>query len=231
MRQLKIICFFSFAIICFLASTVFSIDVVDVHDKRMDANYSMVGVRLGVWADQGGDLTIADDNINADFPDVSFFSEVFYAHRFTSMIMGELSLGVGSRGEATIVRDNDQYIGTINIYPLLLQAKLTPLSGKSRSFHPYITAGGGVVFGRYSPQIIRSADPYYDRYFVEKTETDFLLTIGGGLDLAVNEQFGLNFSVKYYPIKFTNGLTGVKDYSGVSFAIGFSYHIFDKDKI
>lgn len=197
-----------------------------VHDRRLDADYSMVGIRLGAWSDQGGGVVINDNDISADLPGTSFFSELFYDHRFTPAIMGEFSLGVGSRGEATIRRFDDEYIGNINLYPLLVQLKFTPLSGKMLSFHPYLTAGGGVVFGRYSPQIIRSLDPYYDQYFVEKTEADFLATVGGGIDLALAEQFGLNVSVKYYPIKFTDGLAGVKDYTGLSIAVGFAYHVF-----
>jgi len=214
----------------FAISPVSALDKEVVHERRLDADYSMVGVRLGIWSDQGGNIIINDNDIDADFPSTSFFSELFYAHRFTPAVMGELSLGVGSRGEATIRWFDDEYIGNINLYPLLVQLKVTPLSGKTLSFHPYVTVGGGVVFGRYTPQVIRSLDPYYDQYFIEKTETDFLATVGGGVDLAVAEQFGLNLSVKYYPITFTDGLAGVKDYSGLSVGIGFSYHVFKHAK-
>lgn len=197
----------------------------------MDADYSMVGVRLGAYSDQGDGSTVeTTDDVKADLPSTGFFSELFYAHRFTPAFMGEISLGIGSRGEATIQHGDDQYIGTINLYPLLLQAKFTPFSGHTRTFHPYITGGGGFVFGRHNTEFIRSVDPFYDSYFAEKTEIDLIWTVGGGVDLAVNEQFGLNFSVKYYPIEFKDGLAGIKDYSGISFGVGFSYHLFKNSK-
>ncbi len=219
-------------IFCFcLSAGVSALDKEEYQDRRQEARYSMLGLRLGAWADQGdGEVIPTEDEISADFPSTSFFTEIFYDHRFSPFLMGEISLGVGSRGEATITHAGDDYIGTITLYPLLLQVKLSPFSGKSLSFHPYITGGGGLVFGRHNTQFIRSQDNFYDQYFAEKTEIAFVPTFGGGIDLALNEQFGLNLSVKYYPISFSDGLAGVEDYSGLSIAVGFSYHVYKKKK-
>ena len=110
----------------------------------------------------------------------------------------------------------------------MVQIKYSFLSGRSLKFHPYLIAGGGFVFGRFNPEIIRSLDPFYDRYFTDKTETDFTGIFGGGVDLAINEMFGFNLSAKYCPIKFSNALAGLKDYSGISIVLGFNYHLFKK---
>ncbi len=200
------------------------------HDKRLEAEYSMIGVRLGTWVDQGGGVTIPDPDIEADLPDAGFFTEIFYCHRFARTLMTEISLGIASRGEAEVLHFDDRYIGTINLYPVMVQLKFSPLSGLSRVYQPYILGGAGFVFGRHNSQIIRSDDPYYDPYFADRTETDFVGVFGGGMDFAVSEQFGLNLSAKYYSIKFKNGLAGVKDNTGISINFGFSYHLFKKNK-
>ncbi|MFH1701643.1 MAG: hypothetical protein ABIE07_13780 [Candidatus Zixiibacteriota bacterium] len=200
------------------------------HDKRFEAEYSMIGARLGTWVDQGGEVEINDPNIKADLPDAGFFTEIFYCHRFARTLMTEISMGIASRGEAVILHLGERYIGTINMYPVMVQLKFSPLSGRNRVYHPYILGGAGFVFGRHNSQIIQSQYQYYNSAFAERTETDFVGVFGGGMDFAVSEQFGLNLSAKYYSIEFKKGLAGVKDNTGISITFGFSYHLFKKSK-
>jgi len=213
----------------FLTTGIWALDKETVIDRRDDGRYSLIGVKLGGWSNQSDDVAI-DPLVAADMPETGFFTEVFYDHRFTPAILAEFSLGAISRGEARISRYDDEYIGPLNLYPFLVMIKVSPLSGRNRSLHPFLVAGGGFVFGRQSVEIIRSADPFYDRYFVEKTQTDFTWSAGGGIDFAVAEQFGITVGAKYMPVAFSNGLAGIKDYSGFSIALGFSYHLYKKEK-
>lgn len=226
----KVLVLTAIAVLLTISNTT-ALDKETTRDRRLDAKYSMVGVRLGAWVDQGDANVIeTGDEIDADLPGTGFFSELFYAHRFTPALMGEISLGVAGRGEATIKHGDDEYIGTINLYPLLFQVKLNTLAGRSRILHPYFTGGGGFVFGRHNTEFIRSVDPFYDSYFAEKTEIDIVWTVGAGIDIAATEQFGLNLSVKYCPITFSDGLAGIDNYSGYSIAVGFSYHVYKNKK-
>jgi len=197
-------------------------------DKLLAGNYSMIGLRLGLWADESNEKP-NDTTIDADFPSTSFFTEFFYDFRLMRMVMVELSMGIASRGDAVIRKADDKYIGSINLYPLLAQLKISPLSGRSRTVCPYILGGGGVVWGRQNIDYITSADPYYNPGRVNNTETAFIGVVGGGVDFALSEQIGLNFSAKYLPISFRGSLAGVKEYTGISFAVGVAYYLHKKE--
>lgn len=195
-------------------------------DKLAAAQYSMVGLRLGFWADMAESGNISDTTIDADLPDAGFYTEIFFDYRLAPPLFLELSMGIASRGDVVIEHNDDRYIGTLNLYPLLLQLKFSPLAGRTRSFHPFIVAGGGFVWGRQKIDIISfGPDPYYNPDIVGKTETDFIGVIGGGIDLALSEQLGLNMATKYHPVTFGNDLAGIRDYTGLAFSVGISYFL------
>jgi hypothetical protein len=197
-------------------------------DRLMAADYSMVGLRLGAWIAQTAAPKVTDVSVDADMPDAGFYTELFLDYRLVPVLMLEFSMGIASRGDAVIRYADDRYIGTINLYPLLFQVKLAPLAGRVRSVSPFIIGGGGVVWGRQNTDFVSSADPFYNPDIVNKTESDFIGVIGGGVDIALAEQLGLNVTVKYHPITFGNPLAGVDKYSGTAVSVGVAYFLHKK---
>jgi len=190
------------------------------------ADYSMLGLRLGFWGDLTDQKPVEIESIDADLPDAGFYTELFFDYRIARPLFAEISLGIASRGDVVILNGDDRYIGTINLYPLLVQAKLAPLAGMTRNIQPFIVAGGGFVFGRQTIDIIDyGPDLYYNSDIISKTETDFMGVIGGGVDLAISEQLGLNLTAKYHPIKFGDALAGIREYSGISISVGVAYFL------
>jgi hypothetical protein len=198
-------------------------------DLLLDARYSMAGLRLGFWADMTDTQPIQDYNLEADLPNAGFYTEIYLDYRLIKPLFLEMSMGIASRGDVVIHYADDSYIGTIVLYPILMQLKFSPLEGRTRSIHPFVVAGGGFVWGRQSIDIISfGSDPYYNPDIVAKTETDFIGVVGGGFDLALSEQLGLTSAVKYMPIKFVNNLAGVREYTGMSISVGVSYYLHKK---
>lgn len=194
--------------------------------RLIEARYSMAGIRLGGWSDQGDDPS--NDSVSFDLSNTGFVTELFIDYRLTPAILGEISFGILSRGDVTIEQGNGRFVGPIVLYPVMLQFKFSPLSGKSEKFHPYLIGGGGVVFGKQNIDISFGNISYGEYLDAQKTVTDFSTTYGGGIDLALSDQIGLNFNVKYFPIRFGDELAGIKDYTGISFTIGAAYFLHKK---
>jgi len=197
-------------------------------DALLAAEYSMVGIRLGAWISNQGPQTVQDFTVETNMPDAGFYTELFLDYRLAPVVFLEGSLGIASRGDAVIEDPTGRYIGTINLYQALFQVKFSPLSGRSKKFLPFVVAGGGVAWGRQSIDFIVTYDYSYNPDITNRTEADFLPVIGGGIDFPVAEQIGLNVAVKYHPIKFSNVLAGVKDYSGTAVSMGVAYFFHKK---
>ena len=189
-------------------------------------DYHMAGIRLGAWIDQGGKTVNAD--INTDLSDVNFYTELYYDHRLFPTLFMEFSLGIASRGDAVVIRDDTRYIGTINVYTILIQGKYAPLAGRLGKWSPFILAGGGFAFGKHNVDVISGYIDYYDYYDAQKSEVDIMGVVGGGLDLALSRHIGLNLITKYHPIKFGEELAGVRDFSGLSVSVGLTYFLYKK---
>jgi hypothetical protein len=223
----KKIIFLILTVILFTAGSATVIaEETNTPDKLQDARYSMLGIRLGVWIDNN--QTVKNDSISADFPDASFYTEFFYDYRLTRILMAELSLGVVSRGDATFNISDDSYIGTINLYSILVQLKFSPLSGRTRSLHPFLVGGGGLVFGKHNTDVTLVTGSAWRPELVEDNETAFLGVFGGGVDIAISEQLGLTAVAKYYPIDFGDTLAEISDYSGLAISFGVAYYLHKK---
>lgn len=194
-------------------------------DKLLAAKYSMAGLRLGMWVDQGEAGPVSGATFHAELTDAGFYTEFFLDYRLIRQLMLEISMGIASRGDAVIVYADDSLFGTINLYPLLVQMKVLPLAGKSRQLNPFLIGGGGVVWGRQNIEIIYSSDLFYDPDAANRTEYDFIGVLGGGVDIALSEQLGLNITAKYHPITFGNTLVGVKEYTGIAVSVGIAYFL------
>ncbi len=197
-------------------------------DRLLAAEYSMVGLRLGAWVSNQGPKTVRDLTIETNMPDAGFYTELFLDYRLAPVVFLEGSLGIASRGDAVIHDTTGRYIGTINLYQALFQIKFSPFAGHSKKFLPFLVAGGGVAWGRQSIDFIVTYSYYYNPDITNRTEADFLPVIGGGIDLPLAEQIGLNVAVKYHPIKFGDALAGVKDYSGTAVSMGVAYYFHKK---
>jgi opacity protein-like surface antigen len=189
-----------------------------------------LGARLGGWANKG-DLPLD----RTDFGDVgyyltdvgsaNFYLEGFFDYRLNRTFLMELSLGLVSRGDVTLVesRDSSSSYGTIQLYPILAKLKFYPFSGARGKLFPYLLAGGGFCYGRHDIQFTFGFDAYYRAQFGGESETDFTYVVGGGFDWPLAGVIGLDLNVQYMPVKFSDNLIGVRDYSALTIAVGVKY--------
>jgi opacity protein-like surface antigen len=196
-----------------------------------------LGVRLGGWANRGSSPA---DSIPGEQPaeyflteigDANFYLEGFFGYRFNSVLMGELSVGVVSRGDVTFVEsDGGSSFGTLVVYPVLAKLKLYPFGSLSGKFHPYLFAGGGIYYGKHDIQIVSGFSSYLRQQFGETSKTTFDYLIGGGLDWPLASIVALGFQVQYMPIGFSGELVGVRDYSSLTITVGAKYLFRSKKK-
>ena len=191
------------------------------------ADKHQVGLRLGGWINQGdlppNFLTDGINSLESSVDDGSFYFEAYFAYRFLPGILGEFSAGIVNRGTVTLDNASSGLtdIGNLQVYPLLIQAKLYPLAGVNSRLQPYVTAGGGLYYGRRGVQITNN---YYSSIGLnDETETDFNYVIGGGFDWLLSNSIGLDFNAKYMPINFSDALVLVNDYNAVTITVGVKY--------
>jgi len=189
-----------------------------------------VGARIGGWANQGGsppaDIGTPPDpgSASTSFHDGNFYLEGYFAYRFNPWLAAEFSLGLVSRGDATIYEsDNGSSYGTVNVYPILLKAKAYPLGAWGNKFHPYLLAGGGIYYGKHSIQIVDSYEGLLRANFGEESQTTLGFVLGGGVDWPLASVIGLDLNVQYMPIDFGDPLLAVKDYSSLTITVGVKY--------
>lgn len=186
----------------------------------------MVGIRMGAWLNQGE--APVTGGIKTSSQDANFYTELFYDHRLWPVLLIEASVGIASYGDVTVVNGDDRYIGTVNVYSFLAQMKLSPLSKKFSKFHPFLIGGGGLAYGRQNTDIILMSGSTYDPYFVGESSTDFMAVVGGGVDIPLSTQLGLNVTGKYHWIDFGDKLFGASDYSGLAVSVGVAYFLHKK---
>ena len=191
-------------------------------------NSHQTGVRLGGWANLGdspadsvGGATSTAFYVT-DFNGGSFYIEGFVAYRLSSALLVEISGGVASRGEVTLVEeDGSSYYGSMHIHPIMLKFRLYPMESLARRFHPYLMAGGGVYYGRHDIQIELGGDVW--RAFDEDSQTKLGYVLGGGFDWSAASKIALGLNMQYMPIKFSDKLIGIDDYSALTITLGVNY--------
>lgn len=186
-----------------------------------------LGIRLGPWINLGETPVprYEDENesFKTNFHDASFYFEGYYAHRFTPALRGEFSLGILNRGSVTFTVDDRTNVGNVLLYAALLQGKVYPFISGDWMPQPYLTAGGGLYYGRRSVQFTSTPDGYYYPNIDEQSAARLNFTIGGGLDWPLATQIGLDLNVKYCPIPFGEPLMTINDYDGLAIAVGIKY--------
>ncbi|MBN1211279.1 MAG: outer membrane beta-barrel protein [candidate division Zixibacteria bacterium] len=182
------------------------------------------GARLGVWLNQG-DEPLGRDSSNVfyktDIGNNNFYFEGFGAYRLNSRIMLEVTLGFVNRGNVTVFDGVDSYVGNLVVYSMLAHVKLYPLPRLFGRFYPYLTAGGGLYYGRHDVQFTTNYD--FFRVFDEKSGTDFNYALGGGIDWPLSSVFGLDLNVKYMPITLSKELVEITDFDALSVSVGVKY--------
>ena len=188
-----------------------------------------LGVRLGVWANQGGTvpewlLSIdSSSTMETKVNDASFYFEGYFGYRWWSQAVIEFSLGIVNRGTVTLSDADGTDVGNLMVYPLLVHLKWYPLAPFERKFQPYLAIGGGLYYGRRSVQLTTSSYYYYDNGLNEQSEMDFNYALSAGIDWPVSSSFGLEMNARYSPIYFSNTLLTVRDYDAVTVTVGVKY--------
>jgi len=183
-----------------------------------------VGVRLGVWSNRG-ETPPKDGQVNeqgtfsTNIKESAFYFEGLYSYPLLPWTSAEISLGSVNRGSVTINEGSMSDIGNLIIYPVLIQLKVYPAFLLPTKFQPYLLAGGGLLHGRRTVQFTSSGS-YYSNW-AEESSTDFSYVLGGGIDYSIARPIGLDFTVKYMPIKLS--LLTIENYDAIAFALGIKY--------
>lgn len=187
-----------------------------------------MGVRLGVWANQGGTVPVLLPDSTFDMEtkinDASFYFEGYFGYRWWSQAVIEFSMGIVNRGTVTMSDATGTDVGNLMVYPLLVHMKWYPLAPLNRKFQPYLSVGGGLYYARRSVQLTTSSYYYYNGYPLnEQSETNFNYALSAGIDWPFSRSIGLEMNVRYSPIYFSNSLLTVRDYDAVMVTVGIKY--------
>ena len=183
-----------------------------------------VGIRLGAWSNLGDTPpesgTAGTSSFKTTIGSGSFYFEGYAAFRLLRPVMGEISFGMVNRGSVTINEGTNTDIGNLMVYPIMAGIKLYPLSAISLKLQPYVSAAGGVFYGRRNVQITTA---FYYSEFAEESATKIGYSIGGGVDWPISSTIGLELSTRYMPIEFSKSLVSASDYSAFTVAVGIKY--------
>jgi len=184
-----------------------------------------VGIRLGAWSNLGDtppeNGTAGISSFKTTIGAGSFYFEGYAAFRLLRPVMGEISFGMVNRGSVTISEGLNTDIGNLMVYPIMAGIKLYPLSGMSLKLQPYVSAAGGVFYGRRNVQITTAS--YYYSAFEEESATKLGYSISGGVDWPISSVIALELSTRYMPIEFSKNLVYVSNYSAFTVAVGIKY--------
>jgi opacity protein-like surface antigen len=183
-----------------------------------------MGIRIGGWANLGDDppSTGLSGNFKSTIHSGSAYGEAFLAWKLFNGGFAEVDLGAVNRGRVTLVENGQQYIGNLLVTPLLLQCRYYPVMGQNAKIFPFLTAGGGVYFGRRSVQF--STNSYASTYggFNDDSQSELNYVVGGGIDYRVSRSIALELQSKYMPIHFRQ-LALVENYTALTITFGVKY--------
>jgi len=187
----------------------------------------LAGVRLGVYhftteetASPSEDLEVIGGEKNG------FAAEFFYNYFLLDQLGLEFSLGSSSRGDIIFRSDEiGEFFGSVNVYPIAVGIKVTPLSGLvSDRYQPYFHGGGSLVITRELFEGVRSVDlqALWDRGGTQ-SRTDFGWWAGAGFESYVSTGICVTSNFKYHSIDYSKSIGGYNDHSGYQVTFGVAY--------
>jgi opacity protein-like surface antigen len=184
------------------------------------------GIRLGGWSNRGsvhptGGSNATGFSFETKINSGSFYFEGFYDYRLTPYLAGEGSLGLVNRGSVTINQGFLTDIGNLQLYAALVQIKLYPMASLKPKFQPYLTLGGGIYYAWRNVQLTTAV--FTNSGFEQESATRLGYSFGGGLDWPIANSFGLDLNFRYMPIKFSEPIVTVNDYTAFTLALGVKY--------
>jgi len=214
--------------IILLMATV-SFPATDTDSSETDQPRYQLGLRLGAWSNQGETPPASglDGFFQSDINETSFYFEGQLSYRLFDQAVFELAIGSVNRGTVTLKDDQESRIGNLMVTPILLQAKFYPVPTHLSRLRPFVSAGGGLYFGRRTVQFVTLSNPYYNDLQGE-SRTVLGYTLAAGFDWVLGQSIGLEGMVRYLPVRFSDELALVEDYEAVAITIGIKYYRQDK---
>lgn len=201
-RAASLAAFMIFAVLSFAADARAQID----SDTRRGA-----GVRAGTWnvAEPLAELTTysADPHI-----------EGYFQRGLDDRLAFESTVGVWRRISNTIQPTTGNVVQTRTyVIPLFTSLKMFPFTTNEDPLEPFFFAGAGFALGidDVSENAIGGGGT--------AIATGFGFKAGAGLELHINDVFGLLASARYQHIGYGGELGGVETYKGFGFEGGVSY--------
>jgi hypothetical protein len=186
-----------------------------------------VGIRLGVYhftTDETVSLSEGLKIIRSKKD--GFAAEFFYNYFLLDQFGFEFSLGSASRADI-IFRSVEigEFFGSVNVFPIAIGLKVTPLSGLvSEHYQLYFHGGGSLVITRELFEGARGVDidAYLDRGGAQ-SRTDFGWWAGFGFESYVSSRICVTSNFKYHSIDYSESIGGFKDHSGYQITFGVAY--------
>lgn len=187
----------------------------------------LLGIRLGVCHFTTDEATSPSEGLEVIGGSKNAFTgELFYNYFMLDQLALEFCLGSNARGDITFRSPEiGEFFGSVNVYPIAVGIKLTPLSGLvSDHYQPYFHGGGSLVVTR---ELFESANyvdiyAYYDRGG-QKSRTDFGWWAGFGFESYIMSSVCVTSSFKYHSIDYSKSIGGYKDHSGYQITFGAAY--------
>ena len=169
------------------------------------------GVRAGVWnvRDPGAELTTY--SVGPHF-------EGYFQRGLDQHVAIESTAGVWRRTSTTIQPSTGNLVDTDTyVIPLFTSIKIFPFTTIESRLEPFVLAGVGFALG---------IDAVGDNAIGgggSTIATGFGFKSGAGLELHLNDVFGLVLGARYQWISYGEALGGSEKYSGIGFEGGFTY--------
>jgi hypothetical protein len=187
----------------------------------------LVGIRLGVYHFTTDETVAPSEGLEIiGSKKDGFAAEFFYNYFLLDQLAFEFSLGSASRADI-IFRSAEigEFFGSINVFPIAVGMKVTPLSGLvSDRYQPYFHGGGSLVITRELFEGIRRVD--YQALLNRGgplSRAAFGWWAGFGFESYVSARICVTSSFKYHSIDYSESIGGFKDHSGYQIAFGVAY--------
>ena len=187
----------------------------------------LVGIRLGVYHFTTEETVSPSEGLEIiGSKKDGFAAEFFYDYFLLDQLGFEFSLGSASRSDIIFRSDSiGEFFGSVNVFPIAVGIKLTPLSGLiSKHYQPYVHGGGSLVITRELFEGARGVDieAYWNRGG-SKSRTAFGWWTGFGFESYVSSRICVTSNFKYHSIDYSESIGGFKDHSGFQITFGVAY--------